>query len=116
MTNRRRHRRVALAATATLAFSGEKGVQSVQTMIADISLCGVGVYSDDPIKEDIDLSIQINFISPGGVMRTDSMEGRTVYARPIRNIYFIGIEFDSEISPSGQPFLYEHLQRSLQCD
>jgi hypothetical protein len=114
MTNRRKHRRIVLAATATLTFGGDSDLQSVQTMIADISLCGVGVYSDNLIKEDTDLSIEIHFISLGGIMRSDSMRGRSVYARKIRNIYFIGIEFDSEINAAGQPFLYEHLQGILQ--
>lgn len=113
MMNRRRYERVPLRATATLKVNADQDSKVIQTMVADISLSGIGVYSDNPMREDSDLLIDITFISPDGFIRTDSIGGNTVYSRQMGDLYFIGIEFEQEIDPTKQPFLFEHLRRTL---
>ncbi len=113
LTNKRRHKRIPLAASATITYSSEESSEIIQTMIADISLSGVGVYSDKRIREGTGLSIEISFISAQGLMTTAFMKGESVYDRVIGDLYFMGIEFDEEISPINQPSLYDHLQKIL---
>lgn len=73
-----------------------------------ISSGGIGLYADNPIEIDTNVSITINFISADGI-KTDSIEGCVVYNKDMGNIYFIGIQFNEEINPENQPALYEHI-------
>ncbi len=113
MTNKRRHKRVPLAATAAMKYALEESGEPVQVVIADISMSGLGVYSDRPLKEGTELSIEIAFISTEGQIKTASLRGEGVYVREMGSMYFMGIEFDEEINPQKQPFLHDHLQKIL---
>jgi len=111
--NKRRHKRVPLAGSATIKVSSEKNPESIHAMTADISLSGIGIYSDKSVKERVGLSIEITFVSVEGVMRTAFIQGESVYVREIGGMYFIGIEFDEEINPANQQLLHDHLQKIL---
>ena len=113
MTNKRRHKRVPLAASATIRYTSEESPQPIQAMISDISLSGMGVYLDTPIREDTGLLIDISFISSEGLMTTASLQGESVYVREMGGMYFMGIEFNEEINPLKQPSLHQHLQNIL---
>jgi c-di-GMP-binding flagellar brake protein YcgR len=113
MINKRRHKRVPLAASATIMYEFEGATERIEVMIADISLSGIGAYSDKRIKDGSRLSIEVIFISTGGLMKTVSMRGESVYAREIGGKYFIGIQFDEEINAVQQPSLHDHLQKIL---
>ena len=113
---KKRHRRVPLAASAIITYTIEESSERILAMIADISLSGIGVYSDKRIREGTDVSIEITFISATGLMTTDSTKGESVYIREIGGMYFIGIEFDEEINPIKQPSVHEHLQKILGSD
>jgi len=116
MISKRKHKRVPLAASATIKYTTEESPERILAMTADISLSGIGVYSDKRISEGTVLSIEITFIAANGQMTTDSIEGESVYIRDIGGMYFIGIEFDEEINPIKQPSVYEHLQKILIWD
>ena len=116
MRNRHVHQRVPLAATATLTFNPGESIEPFLAMTADISLSGIGLYSGSPVRDDIEVTIDITFISAEGLLHTDSIKGSTVYVRTMENIYFIGIEFDEEINPLNHPLLHRHLQRILASD
>ncbi|HWR57578.1 MAG TPA: PilZ domain-containing protein [Thermodesulfovibrionales bacterium] len=116
MINKRRHKRVPLAATAVIEYALEKDARPIKALIADISLSGVGIYSDRPMREGSGSSIEITFISAEGLTRTSSMQGNAVYTREIGDMYFIGIEFDEEINQERQPFLHDHLRNILSWD
>lgn len=113
MISRRRHKRVPLTATATIQYNVEEGSKQIQAMVSDISLSGMGVYLDKPLREDTALSIEITFISTEGLITTASIQGESVYVREMGGMYFMGIEFDEEINPSTQPSLHQHLQKIL---
>lgn len=87
----------------------------MQAMTCSISLGGIGLYSDDSIEDDTNVSITINFLSADGI-RTDSIEGCVKYNKKIGDIYFMGIQFDEEVSPINQPSLYERIQKILTWD
>ncbi len=116
MINKRRHKRVPLAASAVIEFNLDADAERIHVMIADISLSGIGIYSDKKIKEGTDLSIEINFISTEGRMTTAAMRGECIYGREIGTMYFIGIEFDEELTSINQQPLYDHLQKILSSD
>jgi len=114
MINRRRHKRIIVSGSATLKFKKRGETQSVQTLIANISLQGIGLYSYSSIKVETDVSIIMHFISFDGGFKTDSIEGRVVSKRKIGKTHFLGIQFDEEINAQDQPSLFKHLQISLQ--
>jgi len=68
------------------------------------------LYADDPIEDDTGVSITVHFISSDD-MKTDSIDGIVVYTKNIGDIYFMGIQFNKEITPEFQPALYEHIQK-----
>jgi c-di-GMP-binding flagellar brake protein YcgR len=112
MKNRRRHNRILISGSATLQFIKKGGIQSIQTLIANISLRGIGLYSYSSIKVGTSVSIAAFFISSDGGLRTDSIEGRVVNDRKIGNTHFLGIQFDEEINAQNQPSLFEHLHKN----
>lgn len=103
MITERRHKRVPLDVTAVIKYVHDENVKPLQALIADISLSGIGLYSNRPIRESTGLSIEVIFMSAEGQMRTASLQGDTVYTRDMGGIYFIGTEFDDEINPARQP-------------
>ena len=88
MISRRQYKRIIISGSATLEF---KNIHSIQTLIANISLRGIGLYSYSSIKVETSVSITINFISSDGVLKTDSIEGRVINSRKIGNAHFLGI-------------------------
>jgi len=111
----RRHKRIALPATASLTVKGGPRVQSLQTMVADISLSGIGVYSDHAITVGKEIAMDIYFVSSDGSLKSTSVEGNSHYVRRIRDIYYVGIHFKEDLAPEKQPLLYECLMVLLKC-
>jgi len=113
MGDRRRHKRVPVVGSATLHFTGKKTVQPMETMTVDISMSGMGVYSDRPIEKGTSLAAGIRVIASDGSLVTAFVEGTGVFFREIGNFYFVGIEFGEEIDPGKQPFLSDEIQKLL---
>jgi hypothetical protein len=115
MINQRRHKRVPITGTATLKFEDKGEIRSIQALPSSISLGGIGLYADDPIADDTDLSITINFISFDGI-KTDSIKGCMKYSKNMGGIHFMGIQFNEEINPENHTVLYEHIRIILALD
>ena len=113
MPDNRRHKRVPLAALAKISFESAGNVPAVEAFTADISMSGIGLYSETAIDIDKDVSLAIEFLGNDGLSRTDSIGGHVVYNNILGTTYFIGIEFSEQINQLRQPFLYERLQRIL---
>jgi len=113
MISRRQYKRIIISGSATLEF---KNIHSIQTLIANISLRGIGLYSYSSIKVETSVSITINFISSDGVLKTDSIEGRVINSRKIGNAHFLGIQFNEEINAQNQPLLFKHINNILSTD
>jgi c-di-GMP-binding flagellar brake protein YcgR len=116
MINRRRHTRISIAGSATLEFTKKGKIQSIQTMIANISLRGIGLYSYSSITVATRVSITTTFISLDGGLKTDSVQGRVISNRKIGDTHFIGIQFDEEINDKNQPALCKYVRNSLPID
>lgn len=86
-------------------------MRSIQTVIANISLRGIGLYSYDPIEINKYVSITINFISVDGTLKTDSIEGCIISNKKIDDTYFVGLQFNEEIDAKHQPSLFEHVRK-----
>jgi len=109
MPYQRRHRRIPIAASATLRFKNRENSPPVDAMVGNISISGIGLYTDSHIEENTTIFLEIKFISVDGNMYVDSANGRIVYVNVIEDISYTGIEFDDLINPVGQPHLYKHL-------
>jgi hypothetical protein len=116
MTIRRGHTRIVLSGTALLEFKKKGEIQSIQTLIANISLRGIGLYSYSSIKVETSVSITINFISLDGGIKTDCIEGRVMNIRKIGDTHLLGIQFNEEINAQKQLSLYPHMQNILPAD
>jgi c-di-GMP-binding flagellar brake protein YcgR len=114
MINKRRYTRVPISGLAALVLEEKGEIHSIQTVIANISLRGIGLYSYNSIKVKTSVSITINFISADGILKTNSIEGCVIRNKKIDNTYFIGIQFNEEINARNQPSLFKHLQNSFQ--
>ena len=116
MINKRLHTRVPISGLAALVLEEEGEIHSIHTVIANISLRGIGVYSYNSIKVKTSVSITINFISADGVLKTDSIEGCVIRKVKIDNTYFLGIQLNEEINAQNQASLFKHLQNILPTD
>ena len=116
MINRHQHKRIRISGSATLDFKKKGESQSIQTLVANISLGGIGLYSYSAIKVETSVSITINFISLDGGLKTDSIEGRVINIRKIGDPHLLGIQFDEEIYAQNQPSLFKHIQNILPTD
>lgn len=113
MINRRQYKRIIISGSATLEFKKKGEIQSIQTLIANMSLQGIGLYSYSSITVETSVSITINFISLSGGIKTDSIEGRVINLSKIGNTHILGIQFDEEITAQNQPSLFKHLQNTI---
>ena len=113
MRDKRQHKRVLISGIASVEFE-EKGVtRLIQAVIANISLQGIGLYSYDSMKVKKFVSININFISINGEIKTDSVDGFVIFKKKIGKTYFLGIQFLEEINAKKQPSLFDHIQKNL---
>jgi len=100
-----------MTGTAIVTFE-KRGYIIIKTTTGNISLGGIGLYSDDPIEIDTNVSITIHFITTDGI-KSDTTRGRVTHNKKIGHVYFLGIYFNEEINPNKQPSLYEHIQNIL---
>jgi hypothetical protein len=109
MINKRHHMRIPITGIAVIEFKNHGKTHSIQTVIANISLRGMGVYAYNSMKIKTGVSITINFVYSDGSLKTDSLNGHVISNIKIDNTYFVGIQFNEEIDPEKQPFLYEYM-------
>lgn len=114
LAEKRRHKRVPLAALVTLAYEGGEDMLYLQGMVASISSGGVGLYLGKTLEDGTDVTLEVIFLVSGGEVKTETVKGTVVYSNLIRNTYFVGIEFDVELTPKGQPELYRRIQKILE--
>ena len=109
MIDKRRNTRIPISGIANITLKEHGKIYSIQTVIANISLRGMGVYAYNAMKTKTDVSITINFLFSDGSLKTDSLTGHIMNNKKIDNTFFIGIQFDEEIDPKNQPFLSEYI-------
>jgi c-di-GMP-binding flagellar brake protein YcgR len=107
----RRYKRVLITGIATLKFEEKEKMRSVQTVIANISLGGIGLYSYNAVEINKCVSMTVNFISADGMLKTDSIDGYIRCHKKIDNTYFVGIRFNEELNAEHQPLLFRHIKK-----
>ncbi len=110
MSNRRKHKRYPATGSVDIKYEHEGQKKLVHALITDISFSGIGLYLDIPLEDNINVSMDITFISSDGSIKTTTTSGRVVYTRKFKEVYFTGIQFHQEINQKDQPQLYEHLK------
>ncbi len=103
--SKRKATRYPIFAIAELQLSDS---ENVTTMVDNISLYGIGLYSFVPLKKGEPVSIKIKFIEQGGEEKSDQVEGEVVWSIKQDEIYFVGVSFTRELSPVNQPQLYDY--------
>jgi c-di-GMP-binding flagellar brake protein YcgR len=68
MRERRRHKRIPIAASTTLTYKNRENNPPVEAMVANISISGIGLYSDKHIEKNADVALAITFVSHDGTL------------------------------------------------
>jgi c-di-GMP-binding flagellar brake protein YcgR len=68
MRERRRHKRIPIAASTTLTYKNRENNPQVEAMVANISISGIGLYSDKHIEKNADVALAITFVSHDGTL------------------------------------------------
>lgn len=92
---------------AKVSAYGERKIYN--TNIANISLSGIGLYSERSIGKGKRVKIKIIFIDKDGNIRENTTTGKIDWQEKFKNIYLIGIFFDEELNVNNQPELMKHL-------
>lgn len=83
-------------------------------MVAEISLGGIGLYLVTPPEVGSKVTLEIRFLVTSGGVNTATVRGTTIYANFIQDTFYVGIEFDQELSAKNQPALYRRIQDVLE--
>ena len=111
--NRRIYKRVPVSGTADLTFRDEGGEGSGKTIVSNVSLSGLGAYSDRQMADSTEVLLELNFLSPDEVMRNTVLKGHIVYTRKVEPFFFSGIEFTEQITSENQADLYHYIEQAL---
>lgn len=109
MINKRNHTRIPISGIANIELKDKGKIRSIKTVIANVSLRGMGVYAYNSLKTKTNVSITINFIFSDGSLKSDFLTGHVISSKKIDNTYFIGIQFEEKIDLKKQPFIFEYI-------
>jgi hypothetical protein len=110
----RKNKRVRLLAHVMLLLEEVESPLVIRGVIADISLGGIGLHLFQPIEDGVKVKLEIRFSVGRGEIKTETTRGKTLYSYHIRDMYYVGIEFDQELNPLHHPFLCKRIQESLE--
>lgn len=113
MKNRtRKHQRYQYIASAAIrAIKSDADPDTV--MVNNISLGGMGVYSEKQYDIGVEISIEVNFISMYGSEVKDTIYGKISSVAKKDDLHFIGISFGEELNPDNQPNMFELFNDSI---
>ncbi|MEK6583039.1 MAG: PilZ domain-containing protein [Nitrospirota bacterium] len=110
----REHQRYPISATADIKIKDENN-SSIDTLVANISKSGLGVYSYVSIPDGTPVSVDLSFIGIKGLEK-DTIEGKIIHSSKLGSLYYVGVLFDEEINPAAQPLLYGHFWRIVELE
>jgi len=111
--NRRIYKRVPISGTADLTFHDAGGDVAIKTIVSNVSLSGLGIYSDRQIADGTEVSIELNFLGSDDVMRNTRVKGNVVYTRKVEPFFFSGIEFTEQIAAAKHQELHSYIEQAL---
>lgn len=113
---KREYKRYPLTGTAEIKPSRDDSSTKIDTLIANISKVGLGLYSNKPLEPETNVSIKLTFISVHGTVHTEEIEGYVISKKKIGSLIFLGIAFQEEINKARNPVLFEHYYRIINWD
>ncbi|UCG79065.1 MAG: PilZ domain-containing protein [Nitrospirota bacterium] len=111
--NRRIHKRVPIAGSARILLNDGQGAFT-EGLISNVSISGIGIYTDRQVDDGEDVLLELNFISSEWTMTETVIQGNVVYTKDMEFSFFTGIEFTNEIDPGSHKSLHYHIEQSLQ--
>jgi hypothetical protein len=111
--NQRRHKRVPIAASARISYTGNEGSKTIDSTVASISLPGIGLYADCMPAKGTAVTVEISFITTDGLLKTDVIEGKVVNANEVGELCYICVVFEESINENKQPYLHTHLRKII---
>lgn len=110
----RRHQRYPISATADIRIKDENN-SSIDTLVANISKSGLGLYSYVSIPDGTPVSIELSFIGIKGLEK-DTIEGNIIHSSKLGSLYYGGVLFDEGINAAAQPLLYGHFWKIVELE
>lgn len=107
---KRRSIRFPIFAIAELRSNTQSWESSITTMVDNISLHGIGLYSLRPVEKGEDVQMNIRFIDRDGSEKNGVLSGNVVWSVRYHDVYLVGIAFKEEITPANNPALYSYYQ------
>lgn len=109
MENRRKQMRVRLMTVARITPHGLQN--TVDALVRDISLDGMGVYLKGPYQKGDLLLVKISMKTEEGEVINESLYGRVAWASALeeRGQYAVGLEFHN--MEKKNPALYAYVKR-----
>jgi len=114
--SKREYKRYPLTGTAEIKPLNTNATLSIDTLIANISKVGLGLYSTKPLDLKTEVSITLSFISIHGTLHTEQIDGYVINTKKIGSLNFLGIAFHDEIDQKRNPVLFEHYYRIINWD
>lgn len=114
--SKREYKRYPLTGTAEIKPLNANNYPKIETMIANISRVGLGLYSNRALDLKTDVSIKLSFISVHGTLHTEHIEGYIINTKKIGSLMFLGVAFYKEIDEKRNPVLFEHYYRIINWD
>ncbi|KAF0145901.1 MAG: hypothetical protein FD156_579 [Nitrospirae bacterium] len=110
----RKHQRYPISATALITIKN-KDNSSIDTLVANISKPGLGLYSYVSVPDGTPVSIELSFIGIKGLEK-DTIEGKIIHSSKLGSLYYVGVLFDEEINAAAQPLLYGHFWKIVELE
>lgn len=110
----RRHQRYPISATADIRIKDENN-SSIDTLVANISKSGLGLYSYVSIPDGTPVSIELFFIGIKGLEK-DTIEGNIIHSSKLGSLYYVGVLFGEGINAAAQPLLYGHFWKIVELE
>ena len=109
----RKSKRVPIAASARISYTGDGDTKTIDSTVACISLLGTGLYADCMLPRGTAVTVEISFIPTDGLLKTDVVEGTVVNANEVGELCYICVVFNESINENKQPHLHDHLRKII---
>jgi len=113
---KREYKRYPLTGTAEVTIRDNSASTRFDTLIANISKVGLGLYSQRTLEPETEVTIKLSFISIHGTLQTEHISGYVINKKKIGSLSFLGIAFHEEIDRNNNPVLFEHYYRIINWD
>ncbi|UCE79086.1 MAG: PilZ domain-containing protein [Nitrospiraceae bacterium] len=87
--DQRRNKRVPIAASARISYTGNRDAKTIDRTVACISFPGIGLYADCMPAKGTAVTVEISFITTAGLLKTNVIKGTIVNANEVGELCYI---------------------------